>query len=120
MAEVLISSEQVGLFEETIKFDGSVSPRDIANCLVNSKSKLNSKEEIISLIKSSKSNIISNEDELMNITREVIIENQSLVETYRSGKVTVIQALVGAVMKKTQGKADPSLAISLLEAELKN
>ena len=39
---------------------------------------------------------------------------------YRKGKTTVIMALVGAVMKKTSGKADAQKVREVLEKMLKN
>ena len=45
----------------------------------------------------------------------MIDENPNFVETYKKGKTTVIMALVGAVMKKTSGKADAQKAKQILE-----
>ena len=39
--------------------------------------------------------------------REVLAENEKTVEEYRAGSEKVLGFLVGQVMKKTQGKADP-------------
>ncbi len=47
---------------------------------------------------------------LDDIIKQVILENEELVEKFRQGKVGVLGALIGAVMKKTKGKANPKLA----------
>ncbi len=52
---------------------------------------------------------VSDESSLVPIVKEVISENAKVVEQYRKGKTTVIGFFVGAVMKKTKGKADPKL-----------
>ena len=49
---------------------------------------------------------------------EVIVENQPLVAQVRSGKDGVVNALVGQVMKKTRGAANPQLAGELLRARI--
>jgi len=45
---------------------------------------------------------------------KVIIENQSAVYDYKSGKETAIRFLVGQVMKTSKGKADPIQSESTL------
>ncbi len=53
---------------------------------------------------------MSDEDSLVPLVREAIAENPKVVEQYRKGKGSVVGFFVGAVMKKTNGKADPKLA----------
>jgi len=62
---------------------------------------------------------IADEDTIGSAVDEVIEENQSSVEDYRSGKEKVIGFLMGQVMKKTRGKANPQLAMDLLREKLK-
>ena len=50
---------------------------------------------------------ISDSQELDNICENVLKENQSAVDDYKSGKETAIRFLVGQVMKMSKGKADP-------------
>jgi aspartyl-tRNA(Asn)/glutamyl-tRNA(Gln) amidotransferase subunit B len=49
---------------------------------------------------------------------EVMAENPKQVEQYRSGKKTVLGFLVGQVMKKTKGQANPALVNQLLQKKL--
>ncbi len=62
--------------------------------------------------------VIASEDVLQTIVDEVIRENPELVEKYRKGKTGVIGPLIGQVMKKTKGSADPQVVRSLLVARL--
>lgn len=62
---------------------------------------------------------ISDTEQLKEIVAEVIAENPGPVQQYLGGKETVIKFLVGQVMKKTRGQANPTLANELLEAALK-
>ncbi len=72
-------------------------------------------EEIIRIIKEEKSNVITDEGELEKIAKEVIAENDKSVQDYKAGKLPAIQALIGGVMKKTQGKADAGKVKEILE-----
>ena len=49
----------------------------------------------------------------------VLAANPQQVETYRGGKEGVLGFLVGAVMKETQGKADPKVVNRLLREKLR-
>jgi Asp-tRNA(Asn)/Glu-tRNA(Gln) amidotransferase B subunit len=55
---------------------------------------------------------------MLNEAEQVVAENPAEVESYKSGKVTLMGWFVGQVMKKMQGKADAQLARTILEALL--
>lgn len=57
---------------------------------------------------------ISDRDSLRQIVAEVIEENPAAVGDYRSGKKQAAGFLVGQVMKKTRGKANPQLVNELI------
>ena len=48
----------------------------------------------------------------------VILENPEAVSDYLEGKTSVARFMVGQIMKKTQGKANPKMATEVLEAAL--
>jgi aspartyl-tRNA(Asn)/glutamyl-tRNA(Gln) amidotransferase subunit B len=52
---------------------------------------------------------VTDEDELTKLVKQVIEENQQMVEQIRKGKVNAIGALVGITMKKSGGQANPKL-----------
>ncbi len=58
---------------------------------------------------------ITNTQQLTQIIKEVIEENPKIVADYKSGKTQAISALIGQVMKKTKGKANPQQAQELLK-----
>lgn len=60
---------------------------------------------------------IGNEDEIRKIVIEVIDENIHLVDDYKNGK-RVFDYFIGQIMKKTRGRANPSLASKILKDEL--
>ena len=63
---------------------------------------------------------ISDQSSLEKIVDDVIRENATQVETYRSGKSQVFGYLMGQVMKASRGKANPQVATRLLEERLKS
>lgn len=61
---------------------------------------------------------LSDEGVLSGAIEAVCAENADLVEEYRAGKEKVFGFLVGQVMKKTKGKADPGKVNVLLKESL--
>ncbi len=61
---------------------------------------------------------ISNEKEIEKLVDEVISENQKAVAEFKAGKQQAIGALVGSVMKKSRGKANPKLVNEILRKKL--
>lgn len=62
---------------------------------------------------------VSDSSELLKIINELLDQNQNLIEDYKNGKDRVLGFFVGQVMKKTQGKANPSLTSNLIIEEIK-
>lgn len=61
---------------------------------------------------------ISDKAELVPIIEEVIKKNDKAVEEYKAGKEKALQSLIGQVMGRTRGKANPQVAIELLKEKL--
>ena len=61
---------------------------------------------------------ITDDSEVLNIINKVISENNDSVEDYKSGHDRAIKFLMGQVMKASQGKVNPGLAMKLLQEEL--
>jgi len=62
---------------------------------------------------------VSDSGELEKFAKQVISENKKVVEDYKSGKENAIMFLVGQVMRKSKGKANPKVVIEVLKKELK-
>ena len=60
---------------------------------------------------------ISDEWEIRDIILSVLDENKNLVEDYKAGK-KVFDYMIGLVMKKTRGKANPVVTSKVLKEEL--
>lgn len=61
---------------------------------------------------------VSDAGELETMVDEVLKEQEKVVADYKGGKQAAFGALVGAVMKKTQGRANPKLVNELLKKKL--
>jgi aspartyl-tRNA(Asn)/glutamyl-tRNA(Gln) amidotransferase subunit B len=60
-----------------------------------------------------------NDEESLRVTvKKIISEQAGLVEQYKGGKESIIQALVGIMMKETKGSANPQVALKLFKEEL--
>jgi len=57
---------------------------------------------------------ISDEEELAGVVDEVIGEHADAVESFRAGKENALKFLVGQVMRKTRGRANPQVVNELL------
>jgi len=62
---------------------------------------------------------VSDTSAIEELARQVIIENAAQAEQFRSGKEAVLGFLVGQLMKKSKGKANPKLAGELLRKLLR-
>ena len=51
---------------------------------------------------------MDNADELKNMVKEALSENDSAIEDYKNGKENAVRFLIGQVMKKSRGTANPS------------
>ncbi|MBW1644740.1 MAG: Asp-tRNA(Asn)/Glu-tRNA(Gln) amidotransferase subunit GatB [Deltaproteobacteria bacterium] len=61
---------------------------------------------------------IDDQEELAKIVREVLAAHPGEVEKYKGGKTKVFGFLVGQVMRRTRGKANPGLVNDLLRRQL--
>lgn len=58
-----------------------------------------------------------NEQELRNVIQQVFIEDVQAVEQARTNPQTV-NYLVGKVMQKTRGQADPALTLEIIRSSI--
>ncbi len=62
---------------------------------------------------------ISSTEDLRKLCLEAIGENVNAVEDYKKGNERALDFVVGSVMKKTRGKADPVLVKEIIKKEVK-
>jgi len=128
----IITTDLMGLVDTREKRDESkitsIHLKDLADSIQSGKISRNSaKNALYEIVKTGKnlSEIISeldlgnvsDESELSKIIDEIIIAEPQAVEQAKSNPQT-INFLVGKVMQKTKGKADPKLTLDLLKKQL--
>ena len=70
------------------------------------------------LLEESGTSLLSDEETLKDIVKEVVDANEQSVKDYKNGKDRALGFIVGQIMKKTQGKANPGLASKLVLEEI--
>ena len=61
---------------------------------------------------------INDKDSLGALVEDVLQENPKTIEDYINGKDSALRFLVGQVMKKTKGQANPKIASEILKTAL--
>lgn len=79
---------------------------------------LENNKEPISIIKEKGIKQIGGEEEILKVINEVLDEQPGAIETYKSGRDNIVDFLVGQVMKKTKGQANPAIARSKMIEEI--
>ncbi len=62
---------------------------------------------------------LTDKKEIEKLAQEIILENQKAVEDFQKGKIPALQFLIGQLMRKTGGRANPQLAKEILLKFLK-
>ena len=128
----IITTDLMGLVDTREKREASkitsIHLRDLADSIQSGKISRNSAKnalheivktgnELSQIIKDLDLGNVSDESELIQIVQQVISEETQAVEQAKSNPQT-INFLVGKVMQKTKGKADPKLTLDLLKKEI--
>ena len=61
---------------------------------------------------------IGGTDEILKVVTEVINEHMEAIDQYKNGRTNIVDFLVGQVMKKTRGQANPAMARSMMIEEI--
>ena len=72
----------------------------------------------VDLVKEKGLKQIGSEDEILNVVKEVLSEHPEAIDDYKSGHTNIADFLVGQVMKKTRGQANPAMARSMMLEQL--
>ena len=97
--------------------DGTVSPKSAKDVLSEM---WTSNQEPDSIIQSKGLKQMSDSGAIEKIVDEVLAANEKQVADYRAGKEKAFNSLVGQVMKRTQGKANPAQVNEILRGKLKS
>ena len=113
--EFKITPDKLGELVKLIE-EGKVSNKQAREIFAEM---LKNNESPSELMKKMGTEMVSDESEIMAIVKETIDENPQAVIDYKNGKDRAVGFLVGQIMKKSRGKANPALANKLVVEELK-
>ena len=128
----IITTDLMGLVDTREKREESkitsTHLSDLANSIQSEKiSRISAKNALHEILKTGKSvadviseldlGTVSNESELSKIIKEVIVSEPEAVKQAKLNPQT-INYLVGKIMQKTKGKADPKLSLDLLKQQI--
>ena len=94
--------------------DGKISSKQSKDVLIKV---IEEEKEPTTVVKESGMTQITDELELMTFINEIMDENPEQIEAYKK-QPRLLDYFIGQMMKKTRGKANPSLASKLLKEEL--
>ena len=94
--------------------DGKISSKQSKDVLIKV---IEEEKEPTTVVKESGMTQITDEKELMTFINEIMDENPEQIEAYKK-QPRLLDYFIGQMMKKTKGKANPSLASKLLKEEL--
>jgi len=129
----LLTSELIGLLSKDEKdiTDCKIEPANLAKLsnlieegTISSKQAKEVLEDMLdgkdpeSIIAEKGMKQVTNSDEILKIVNEVLDENGQSIIDYKNGKDRALGFLVGQVMKKSKGQANPKMASDLLTSEL--
>ena len=93
------------------KLNNLAAKKVLASCLATN-------DDVDGIIEKQGLSQVSSADELSGVVKEAIEENPKAVQEYKNGKQQAVMFLVGQVMKKSKGKANPKVVRELIEKSL--
>ncbi len=108
--------------EDLVELIGYVDSRQISNLAAKAvlTEMIDTRRTAGLIIKDKNLAQISDESSIEKDVAAVIAENPKVVEDFKSGKSNALMFLVGQVMKKTKGKANPQVVGDILKRRLQN
>ena len=113
--DFIVTPENLGKLVKLIE-EGKVSNKQAREIFVKMQENNEDPEKIMSSMGTS---LISDEASLLAIVKETLDANPQSIVDYKNGKDRAVGFLVGQIMKKTQGKANPAMTNKLIVEELK-
>ncbi len=120
LVSTLMGQGMVEFFEEAVQISGDGSAKALATYITNRKIDPTKQkpQDLVDEINAKGQNM-AGQNQIVEASKEAIEQSEKMVTDYKAGKTNSIQGLIGQVMKKTQGKADPQKAREILEKLLK-
>ena len=95
--------------------DNTISSKQAKEVLLKS---LTEEKEPTKIVEEEGLKQIGGADEIMAVVNEVLSEHPEAIGDYKSGRTNILDFLVGQIMKKTRGQANPAMARSMMQEEI--
>jgi aspartyl-tRNA(Asn)/glutamyl-tRNA(Gln) amidotransferase subunit B len=123
-AQILVADlQKLSFFEKTVSLGKKhqLPIKDIANMIINKRVEIKkiSPTELVNTLIAQKAKPKISQQKIIEIIKQVLKTNPKVVEEYKKGKETVVEFLVGQVMRQTKGQADPNQARQLIKQQLR-
>ncbi len=112
----ILAKKKTALDYVNILVQEGIEPKRAVNIVINQPEVLQTKPEaLVKKLQQEKENRVGDREELGKIITGVLRDNPTAAADYKSGKTEVLKFLLGQVMRKTTGRADPQIAKEILE-----
>ncbi|MEK7186577.1 MAG: Asp-tRNA(Asn)/Glu-tRNA(Gln) amidotransferase subunit GatB [Patescibacteria group bacterium] len=115
--------ESADYFEEAVRIgkDHNVSPKSLANYIINKKINLENTlpAELIKAIISTSSYATIDNDKISKVVGEVLAQSPQATNDYKAGKTQALQFLIGKTMSILKQKIDTRIIIEEINKQLK-
>ncbi len=95
--------------------DGKISSKQGKEVLYQA---LQEEKEPIKIVEESGMKQIGDDNEILKLCNEVLEEQPQAIEQYKKGRTNILDFLVGQVMKKTKGQANPATTRTTMKEEI--
>ena len=79
---------------------------------------LEDKIDPVKIVSESGMQMLGDEDTINKVVKEVLMEQPGSIEQYKNGRTNIVDFLVGQVMKKTKGQANPAMTRNMMIEEI--
>ena len=95
--------------------EGTISSKQAKEVLYES---LTENKEPVKIVEEKGMKQIGDTDTINKVIQEVLEEQPASIEQYKSGRTNIVDFLVGQVMKKTRGQANPAMTRNMIIEEI--
>lgn len=112
----LIKSENKGLVQKLEELAShNLDPVKVANLLLNKLEYRNLSTEAFIQQYNKDNETMDDADMLTQAVKKILAANTEIVDQYKNGKESVLNFLLGQVMRETKGKANPEITMQLIK-----
>jgi len=121
-ARILTSKREIAdYYEEACRVGRGISNKELANWIINKKIDIDKvlPAKLVKIILKERAPSTMGKSVLEKIIGQVLLDNKKAVSDYKGGKTQALMFLVGQVMSRVRGQADPKVVAEVLKSKIK-